>query len=147
MSVLTYRAASGALAVLSSSEKVCNQIIKVLFSYETLYYSLHTSSSPPQSVRVRSLPLFIITRDTGPRAAMRPEVLVTRMAFTRHPQARKIVNYDGEEGCIIIAYSITRSSVPKEKKKLKTCIEFNCITGGRNIALHGERMVAGCFGI
>ena len=101
MSVLTYRAASGALAVLSSSEKVCNQIIKVLFSYETLYYSLHTSSSPPQSVRVRSLPILIITHDTGPRAAMKLEALVTRMAFKPHTAARKIVNCEGKEGYIL----------------------------------------------
>lgn len=95
MSVLTYRAASGALAVLSSSLKVCNQIIKVLFSYETLSYPLLTSASPPQSVRVCSRPLLIITHDNGRRAAMRPEVLV---AFTPHTEARKIVNCEGEKG-------------------------------------------------
>ena len=101
MSGLTYRAASGGLAVLSSSEKVCNQIIKVLFSYETLYYPLHTSSFPPQSVRVRSLPLLIITHDTGPRAAMKLEALVTRMAFKPRTAARKIVNCEGKEGYIL----------------------------------------------
>ena len=116
MPVLTYRAASGALAVLSSSEKVCNQIIKVIFSYETLYYPPLTSASPLQSVRVRSRPLLIITHDTGPRAAMTPEALVTRMAFTPHKEARKIVNFEGEEGYILRI--VLKAQVSPSRRKI-----------------------------
>ena len=88
LSVLTYRAASGALAVLSSSEKVCNQIIKVLLSNilspSDKCFSTAKRARAFSSVRVHSQPLLVITHDTRPRAAVRLEALVTRMAFTPH---------------------------------------------------------------
>ena len=55
VSVLTYRAASGALAVLSSSEKVCNQIIKVLLS--NILYPSYKRFSTAKRAREFSTPL------------------------------------------------------------------------------------------
>ena len=97
-------------------------------------------------MRVRSRPLLIITHDTGPRAAMRSEALVTRMAFTPHTEARKIVNCEGEEG-YILRIVLNAQVSPSRRKILKTRIDYNRITRGRNMALHNERMVAGCYGI
>ena len=56
VSVLTYRAASGALAVLSSSEKVCNQIIKVLLS--NILYPSYKRFSTTKRAREFSTPLY-----------------------------------------------------------------------------------------
>ena len=56
VSVLTYRAASGALAVLSSSEKVCNQIIKVLLS--NILYPSSKGLSTAKRAREFSTPLY-----------------------------------------------------------------------------------------
>ena len=62
VSVLTYRAASGALAVLSSSEKVCNQIIKVLLS--NILYPSSKGLSTAKRAREFSTPLYYYARMT-----------------------------------------------------------------------------------
>ena len=96
VSVLTYRAASGALAVLSSSEKVCNQIIKVLLS--NILYPSYKRFSTTKRVRAFSTPLDYYawhraSRGHGTRGSGDENGRIRR--------TRKIVNCESDQGYIL----------------------------------------------
>lgn len=125
VSVLTYRAASGALAVLSSSEKVCNQIIKVLLS--NILYPTYKRFSTTKRVRAFSTPLDYYAWH---RASRGHETRGSGDENGCIRRTRKIVNCEGDQG-YILRMVLQEQVIPSKRINWNTWIEFNRIRGGK----------------